>query len=703
MTALDAVDTLDRAIPETDDKVSVGHSPYSAQGRVRRFVRGAPEDPAWARPALLAILAITAFAYIWKLGINGWSNSYYSAAVQAGSSSWKAFFFGSLDSSNFITVDKSPAFLWPMDLLARVIGVNTWSILLPEVAEGLASVAVLYAAVRRWHGAAAGLIAAAALAATPVAAMMFRFNNPDAMLTLLMTLGAYAVVRAVETGRTRWVLAFGSLVGWAFLAKMLQGLLVLPAFGFTYLLAGPPRLGRRVLQLAGAAVAMVVSAGWWVAIVELWPASSRPYIGGSQSNSVVELIFGYNGFGRLTGNENGSVGGAAGQAGRWGATGIGRLFNNDFGGQISWLLPAALIFCLALLALAWRAPRTDRLRASAILWGGWLLVTGLAISLGKGIIHTYYTIALAPAIAALVGIGAVELWKRRSHLSARLALAATLGATVWWANVLLSRTPTWMPALHTWLLIVGAVLAVELVVLGARPGRAANVLAVGALVCALTAPIAVTWQTVRTPHEGSLPTAGPASSAGFGPGRGGPRGGNPFGGGAPPAGAFGGAPPAGGFAGAPPGLGANNGPQNGLAGGPPSFGGGGLGGILNGSTPSSATTNALTADAGDYTWMAATISANQASGYQLATGRPVMAIGGFNGTDPAPTLAEFQQMVAAKKIHWFIGGGSGPGGRGGNQGSSSSSSISSWVAGNFRSTTAGGTTIYDLTSPLTSS
>ena len=693
MTALDSVDTLDRATFEPRADAPAGHTSRTAQTRLRRFVRGAPEDPAWAWPALLAILAVTAFAYTFRLGINGWSNSYYSAAVQAGSSSWKAFFFGSLDASNFITVDKSPAFLWPMDLLARVIGVNTWSILLPEVAEGLAAVAVLHAAVRRWHGAAAGLIAAAALAATPVAAMMFRFNNPDAMLTLLMTLGAYAVVRAVETGRTRWVLAFGSLVGWAFLAKMLQGLLVLPAFGFTYLIAAPPRLGRRVLQLAGAAVAMFVSAGWWVAIVELWPASSRPYIGGSQSNSVVELIFGYNGFGRLTGNENGSVGGAAGQAGRWGATGIGRLFNSDFGGQISWLLPAALICCVALLALTWRAPRTDRFRASAILWGGWLLVTGLAISLGKGIIHTYYTIALAPAIAALVGIGAVELWKRRTHLSARLALAATLGATVLWANVLLSRTPTWMPALHTWLLILGAVLAVELVVLGARPGGVAKALVIGGLVCALAAPVAVTWQTVRTPHEGSLPTAGPTSSAGFGPGRrGGFRGGNRPGGGAPPAG---------GFAGAPPGLGGTNGPTNGVAGGPPTRGGGGLGGILNGSTPSTATTAALTTNAGDHTWMAATVSANQASGYQLATGRPVMAIGGFNGTDPAPTLAEFQQMVTANKIHWFIGGGTGPGGRGGNRSASSSSAISSWVASNFRSTTAGGTTLYDLTSPLT--
>jgi putative ABC transport system permease protein len=252
------------------------------------------------------------------------------AAVQAGASSWKAFFFGSSDASNLITVDKSPAFLWPMALAARIFGVSSWSILAPQALEGVATVGVLYLAVRRWFGPAAGLLAGAVAALTPVAALMFRFNNPDSLLVLLLTLGAYAVVRAVESGSTRWIVWAGVFVGFGFLAKMLQAFLVVPAFGLVYLVAAPVALRTRLRQLALAAVAMVASAGWWVAIVELWPASSRPYIGGSRTNSVLELIFGYNGFGRLTGDEAGSVGGGpAGTTGRWGPTRHTRLFDTD--------------------------------------------------------------------------------------------------------------------------------------------------------------------------------------------------------------------------------------------------------------------------------------------------------------------------------------------------------------------------------------
>ena len=399
-------------------------------GRLAGLVRGQPADPAWVRPALLVLLGSTAVLYLWRLSESGWANDFYSAAVQAGSQSWKAFFFGSSDAANFITVDKSPAFLWPMDLAARVFGVSSWTILAPQALEGVATVGLLYLTVRRWFGPTAGLLAGAVLAVTPVATLMFRYNNPDALLTLLLTAGAYAVVRAVEAGSTRWIVLAGSLVGWAFLAKMLQALLVVPAFGLVFLVAAPLALHQRIGRLLLAAVAMVVSAGWWVAVVELWPASSRPYIGGSEDNSALNLIFGYNGFGRLNGRETGSIGGGpAGTTGRWGATGIDRLFNSAFGAQISWLLPAALVLLVALCVLSATAPRTDRTRAAALLWGGWLLVTGLAISMGQGIIHPYYTVALAPAIGALVGIGGVLLWRERRHLLARLTLAATVALT----------------------------------------------------------------------------------------------------------------------------------------------------------------------------------------------------------------------------------------------------------------------------------
>src|SRR5437764_12930145 len=271
-------------------------------GRLHRLLSGRPTDPRWARPALLALLGATALLYLWNLGASGYANSFYSAAVQAGTKSWKAFFFGSSDAANFITVDKSPLFLWPMELTARIFGVNSWSILVPQALEGVAAVAVLYAAVKRWFGPAAGLLAGAVLALTPVAALMFRFNNPDALLVLTLTAGAYCMTRAVEDGKTKWVaLAFGP-VGFGFLVKMLQALLVLPAFGLVYLVAGPPKLGRRIGQLAVGGVAMVAAAGWWVAIVALTPASARPYIGGSQNNSFFNLMFGYNGFGRPSGS-----------------------------------------------------------------------------------------------------------------------------------------------------------------------------------------------------------------------------------------------------------------------------------------------------------------------------------------------------------------------------------------------------------------
>ena len=415
------------------------------------------------------LLLVTAGLYLWDLGASGWANSFYSAAVQAGTQSWKAMFFGSSDAANLITVDKSPLSLWPMEISARIFGVNSWSILVPQALMGVASVGVLYAAVKRWHGAVAGLIAGTVLALTPVAALMFRFNNPDAMLVLLLTLAAYALVRSLESGARRWIIAVGAFIGLAFLAKSLQALVVLPGFAFVYLLAAPGRLRRRLVDMVIAGAAMLVAGGWWIAIVELWPASSRPYIGGSQNNSFLELLFGYNGFGRLTGDETGSVvpggGGTGGGTSMWGPTGITRLFNSSFGGQVSWLLPAALILMVALLVLTIRAVRTDRLRASTLIWGTWLVVTGLTISLGQGIIHEYYTVALAPAIGALVGIGVVELWRRRTSPYAAGALAVTSFATVLWSTVLLGRSADWMPWLRPTVLVVGliATLAVGLI------------------------------------------------------------------------------------------------------------------------------------------------------------------------------------------------------------------------------------------------
>ncbi|MEU1301790.1 glycosyltransferase family 39 protein [Streptomyces shenzhenensis] len=688
----------------------------------RRLWRGRPQDPRWARPAFLGLLLATALLYLYNLSASGYANSFYSAAVQAGSTSWKAFFFGSLDAGNAITVDKPSAFLWPMELSVRIFGLNSWAILAPEVLMGVGTVAVVYAAVRRRFSPVAGLIAGAVLALTPVAALMFRFNNPDAMLALLMALACYFVMRAVEDGRTRWLVWAGVAVGFAFLAKTLQAFVILPPLAVVYAVCAPVRLRRRFVQLALATGAMVVAGGWWVAIVELWPASSRPYIGGSQNNSFLELTFGYNGLGRLNGEETGSVGGGGGGAGGgWGETGWDRMFNTEIGGQVSWLIPAALILLGAGLWATRRARRASVTRAAFLVWGGSLLMTMIVFSYMAGIFHQYYTVALAPYLAAVIGMGAGLLWERRAETWASLALAASVVASAAWGYVLLNRTPDYLPWLRWLVLIGGLAAALGLVFAGRAPRRLALVAAAVGLVAALAGPTAYTLSTVGSAHTGSIPTAGPAGASmmGFGGGR-------PGGGGA--AGGFGGGMPGqnqqngtggtqggqgqqngnGGFpGGGMPGQNQQNGGTQGGQGrqngnGFPGAGegggtaGGGAGGLLNGATVGAEAKKLLEADAGKYTWVAASIGSQNAASYQLATGEPVMAIGGFNGTDPSPTLAQFKQYVADGKIHYFIAGGGMGGGMGGSD-SGTASQITSWVESNFKKVTVGSATFYDLT------
>jgi len=640
-------------------------------------------DPTWVRPAFLGLLGATAVLYLWNLAASGWANAYYSAAVLAGTKSWAAFFFGSLDASNFITVDKAPGSLWVMEIAARLFGFNAWTVLAPQALEGVATVAIVFLAVRRWFGAAAGLLAGGVVALTPVAGLIFRFNNPDALLVLLLTAAVCATLRAIEDGRTRWLILAGALVGAGFLAKELQAFVVLPVLGGVYLFAGPPALGRRIRQSLLALLAMIVACGWWVAAVELFPSASRPYIGGSQNNDLLSLVFGYNGLGRLTGNESGSVGGFGALGSRWGLTGWNRLFNAQFGGQISWLIPAAIVLLAVTLLLTFRRPRTDMVRAAFLAWGGVLLLTGAVFSFAQGIIHPYYTVALAPAIGALVGMGAVFLWARRSEQIARLALAGSLAITAGWSFILLGRSPAFFPDLRLGVLVLG-LLGATMIVTMSLTARATRVsIAALAIAAALAGPAAYAADTVSTPHVGAIPSAGPAVAAGSGAGAG-------FGGG-PGAGGIGGGGP-GGFRG---GLGgpAANGPGLGVG------GRGAGGGFLGASQPSADLVALLTANASRYTWVAATIDANNAAGYQLATGDPVMAIGGFNGTDPAPTLAQFQQYVRDGKIHYFIAGGRGPGS---GSASSSAGQIAAWLQQNFAATTVGGVTVYDLTTTITS-
>ncbi|MFD5266894.1 glycosyltransferase family 39 protein [Streptomyces sp. NPDC058335] len=671
-----------------------------------RVWRGRPEDPRWARPAFLALLLAACVLYLYNLSASGYANSFYSAAVQAGSQSWKAFFFGSLDSANAITVDKPPAALWPMALSVKIFGLNSWAVLVPEVLMGVGSVAVVYASVRRRFSPASGLIAGTVLALTPVAALMFRFNNPDAMLALLMAVACYLVVRALEDGRTKWLVWAGVAIGFAFLAKTLQAFLILPPLAIVYAVCAPVSLKRRFSQLALATAALVVSGGWWVAIVELWPASSRPYIGGSQNNSFLELTFGYNGLGRLNGEETGSVGGGGGGGGtgQWGETGWDRMFNSEIGAQISWLLPAALILLTAGLVATRKLKRTSVTRGGFLVWGGSLLITTLVFSFMAGIFHQYYTIALAPYMAAVIGMGTGILWEKRSEIWASLTLAAASVAAAAWGYVLLNRTPDHLPWLK-WLVLVGGLAgALGLVFAGRLPRRFALAAAAVSIVAALAGPTAYTLSTVNSAHTGSIPTAGPAGASMMGGGRGGPGGGGGgFGGGVPgQQGQQGqGQQNGGGFPGGTPGQGqtAPGGQTNG-DGGRMGGGGGGVGGLINGATVTDEAKKLLDTDSDKYTWAGAAIGSQNAASYQLATGDPVMAIGGFNGTDPSPTLAQFKQYVADGKIHYFISSGSGGGAMGGSS-DGTSAQITEWIEANFKQVPVGSATFYDLTQEAT--
>ncbi|MBB5873874.1 4-amino-4-deoxy-L-arabinose transferase-like glycosyltransferase [Allocatelliglobosispora scoriae] len=655
--------------------------------------------PTTERIALAALLVGTGLLYLWNLAASGWGNGYYAAAVQAGTQDWKAMLFGSLDSANFITVDKTPASLWLMEISARIFGFSSWSVLVPQALCGVAAVALTHAAVRRWAGGTAGLIAGVVLALTPVAALMFRFNNPDALLTLLLVAAAYAVTRALERGLTRWLLLAGGLVGLAYLTKMMQAFLVLPALAIVYLVCAPVGVWKRVRQLLAAAGAMIVGAGWWVALVELWPAGSRPYIGGSTGNSILELTLGYNGLSRITGGEGGGPGGGfgGGGGGFGGAAGLLRLFNDTMGAQASWLLPAALIALGGGLWVTARRPRTDAARAGLLLWGTWLITHALVFSLMEGIVHEYYTVAMAPALGALIGGGGVLLWRARDGWTARIILAAAVVVSAWWAVTLLGRAD-WQPWL-AWVVVAAAVIAVAGLLVPAR--RLALAGAIGALGALLAAPAAYALQTAGTAHTGSTPLAGPATSAGgrgMGgmPGMGGPGG---AGGAGRPDGGRGGF---GGGSGTAPGIGAAPGSAlPGGAGGPAVGGaasGGAAGGMVGGGGfgGGGATSAELTAllTATDTTWAAAVSGAQSAATLELATGKAVMGMGGWSG-DPAPTLAQFQQWVQDGQIGYLIGGGQG-GGRGGG----SSSAISAWVAENYTAKTVGGQTVYDLTAPL---
>ena len=678
----------------------------------------------WIAVALLMLAAT--FVFFWNLTASGYANEFYSASAQAGSKNWEAFLWGSLDAGNAITVDKPPASIWLMALSVRLLGLSSFAILLPQALMGVACTYLLYATVRRVWGNAAGIVAGIVFITTPVAALMFRFNNPDALLILLMLGAAACVLRGLELPadrhgnrvRTRWYAVAGLLIGLGFLTKQFQVLLVLSGFGLAMLLLSPTTWPRRLVDAVVALGAMVVGAGWWVLLTVLVPSGSRPYFGGSQTDSFIELTFSYNGLGRLTGNETGSViPGAsealngASQGGMWGETGLFRLWTSDFGDQITWLAPIA--FAAIILGLIAATPakkgqvyfgrfylgkRGDEVdpdtvtrirRAQIVIFGTWLVVTWLVFSFMAGIFHAYYTVALSPAIATLVAICVASLLALRDRPWMPGITGLLIAVTSAWDMALILRSGSFA-WLGVCIGVIGVAAGLALCIIGfwmqdrlpsAWPltlKRGARGVAAIGIVALLAGPIVWTACTISTGHTGSIVTAGPGGSMGGGPGGGGP-GGN----------------------GAPNGAGgsADDGSSSeSVLGGSNAATPDGGSGLLGGTSANDSLVELLTQNASGYRWAAATTGSQNAASYQLASELPVMAIGGFNGSDPAPTLDEFKAYVAQGLIRYYIASGGMGGGMGGTQmgGSNAASEIVEWVAQNYTAQTIGNTTVYDL-------
>ena len=633
-----------------------------------------------AYPELLGLLAATGVLNLWNLSINGFANTYYAAAVKSMSTSWHDFLFASMDKTGLMTVDKPPLALWVQALSARIFGFSSWSILVPQALMGIAAAGLMYDMVRRRFGRFAGFVAGLTLATTPIIVAVSRHNNPDELLILCTVAAFWFALRALDTGRTKWLVWCGVFIGLGFETKMLAALMVLPAIALAYFWVAPQGRARAVRQLlAGGGVMAAVSLAWPL-LVTLTPAADRPWISGTADNSIWSLIFGYNGLGRVAGQAGGPSalgGGGGGGAGGvfGGSTGPFRLLQSGLGDQAGWLLGFALVAAVALVVVS-RLRRTDARTGYVILFAGSLLTAGLVFSFASGIFHPYYVSYLAPMIAALVGAGAgMMLGSGRTARTVAPALIA--GGAITELVVLgeLGGQLTWAVPV---VVAVGAASAALLAT--ALPARARRV-AVGVAIAALLAAPA-TWAAETLGHatSGTFPAGGPASAAMFG-GGGGPGGRGPggrgfrggFGGpgagaglpGAPGGGAFPGAPRGGAF----PGAGSGSGGFPGASGGGvgrsgqqgganlPSqlFGGAGAGGFGGGGV-STAVVKYVNAHGGGTIGVE---SQSSAATSILSDNANVAGLGGFSGRESSVTAQWIAMEVKDGRLRWIIAGDAG--------------------------------------------
>jgi 4-amino-4-deoxy-L-arabinose transferase-like glycosyltransferase len=621
----------------------------------------------WHVGALGAVLGLAAFLDFFHLSRNGYANTYYAAAVRSMLRSWHNFFFVSFDPGGLVSVDKPPLALWLEAASAKLFGYSGFAILLPEALAGVLAVWVTYLLVARWLGRVAGLVAALALAVSPVSVAVNRDNNPDALLALLLVLAVYLGARAIESGRLRTLLLAALVVGLAFNTKMLAAMIVVPGLALAYLVFAPGSWRRRAGHLLVAGAVLAVVSGAWIAAVDLTPAVDRPYVGSTTNNSAFSLAFDYNGLGRVTGQTGGTSTGGGGGGAFSGTPGWLRLFNDSLGDQGSWLLPLAVVGGLSLLlglAVAWRRHRRELGVLVAV--GGWFAAAAVVFSFSSGIIHTYYVSALAPATSALVGAGAVALWRDARRGGLRLGLPLAAIALCAWVEVDLLRRSGYLPWLQT-LVIAGAVAAGAVLVVLAVPGRpqrvrrlaatAALATGVGSL---LVAPAAWSATTLKSAVNGVFPGAGPnfvsgltatggAGFGGFGSQR--PDGTRPA---LPQGGGFG-APSGGG-----PGFGRGT-PPSGT--GVPRLGAGG--GDTSGSTGLAAAL-AYVKEHGAAARFGLIVQSEQEAAPYVIEGEPVASMGGFTGRETVLTNDYLARLVRNGEARYFLLGESnlrgGPGG-----------------------------------------
>jgi 4-amino-4-deoxy-L-arabinose transferase-like glycosyltransferase len=604
------------------------------------------------RPELSALIALAAVLNLWALSRNGWANDYYSAAVRSMSSSWHNFLYASADPSGVMTVDKPPLALWVQSLSVRVFGYHPLSMLVPQALMGVASVALVYDLVRRRFGRIGGFAAGLALALTPMTVAISRHNNPDALLVLCCVAAIWFSVRALEDGRTRWLVLAGLSVGLGFETKMLVALTVVPGIALAYLLIAPRGRARALRQLLAGGATMAVVGGAWPALVALTPAADRPWVSGTSDNSILSLIFGYNGLGRVDG-QSGGPGGIGGNM-FGGSAGPLRLLNSALGGQAGWLLGFAVVSGLAIL-LATRLRRSDARSGWLLAVGGAFLTTAVLFSAASGIFHPYYVSLLAPFAAALFGAGVAQMIDGR--VSARVFAPIALAAGVATELAVLHQYVGQLSWLAPVLIAVCGAAAVALACLHAT--RVRMVAAAAAAVALLLAPSVWALDTLGHAANGTFPEGGPANvqtanGAGMLGGLAGRSGARGFG--VLPPGAAVGPGGARGPIGAPPGI-VGGPPGRGRAG----FGAGGIGSRFGNDAPTTQVLAYVRAHGGG---TIAVSSQSSAAAAIISSGAKVAGLGGFSGRESSVSGAWLAQRVSSGTIRWVLGGqaqGSGPG------------------------------------------